>query len=67
MKKKISYKHEPIEADFIIHYITRAAKKRYNHEQTLHVLFQEKWFLQGSWFLLFQSQLNQLSIAGLIH
>ena len=61
MKKKISYKHEPIEADFIIHYITRAAKKRYNHDQTIHVLFQEKWFL------LFQSQLNQLSIAGLIH
>ena len=61
MKKKISYKHESIWADFIIHYITRAAKKRYNHDQTLHVLFQEKWFL------LFQSQFNQLSIAGIIH
>ena len=28
MKKKISYKHESIWADFIIHYITRAAKPK---------------------------------------
>ena len=34
-----------------------SSQKRYIHDQTLHVLFPEKWFS------LFQSQLNQLSIV----